>query len=198
MRWQQSNGEDHINVFLFEVTARKDGESNEQCLQAFTDTLANVLYESGLSAHFHQDASLRDFRWDRVEWVGNKLEIVETYGVYLPSAPLAGAATADTLPHQIAAVGLLRTHSIRTLGRKFVGMLTEASQSGGSWVTALVLDLVEFLGHLYIDGLSAGPGESAAIGTLHSKRGLDWVRIIAVGVSAFAGTIRRRRPRVGS
>jgi hypothetical protein len=197
MRWKDAFGSDHVNVWYFnviEVPIPHPG--NAALLQAFTDTLINQWYSSGLSLRLDNDANFADCKFDRVVVVNGQIRTAESFGLYVPTGALPGGNSSDPLPPGAAIVGLLRTSGVKTLGRKFIGMLCESDHSAAGFASTLVTPVLTYLAG-FLSVMTPTPAFRVQA-QAYSKRAAAWLNFISCAVSTYAGYQRRRRQRVGS
>lgn len=198
MRWKDRSGSDVVNVHFFKVSARGD-MTDAELLQGIVNNFTAILYDDGMTAYFDNQSSFADVKFDLVEFQFGKIVTVESLGTYGPTGSLPGGSSSEPLPPGAALVLLFRTVGVKCLGRKFIGLLTEASGAYGAFVAGLVTAALtygaEFLSAWTITGSAVN---AILTPVIHSKRSNAWLGLVSTLVSTYAGYQRRRRQRVGS
>lgn len=136
--------------------------------------------------------------WRYVNWLSENLLPVRS-GVYTTGFPVLGTLVSESLPYTVAAVVSLRTQyagrSYR--GRMYLPAVTEADSVAGrlsiAWVNAV---------QTYFEDLLANCGGSGSNADyewgVYSRKLAVFTPYLAAIVREVPGTVRRRRPGVGT
>jgi hypothetical protein len=170
------------NVFTYQSSG---GELNEGGKTAITARLMDLF--GTLGAHLTTVWAMESVHFE---------ELVE--GVWQPrgeqAAVMAGGSEDDILPFMNCALVLAVTGFAKTIGKKFIGGWTEATNVDGAVIDAVVTHLVSVLGY-YIGSVTGSQGQMYYPGTV-SKTGV-FHQFIGGRVNDLFATQRRRHPSVG-
>lgn len=138
-----------------------------------------------------------DFTVERMEWDGEKWEVVENVGT--GDTALTGGSTDDALPHGCAAVITARTERPQSRGRKFLTGIVEDWASDSTWVATVLTDLADFaLEYLSSRGVVGASALEPIIASTGATTGGQIFDLLLAAVPAIVGYQRRRKPGVGS
>lgn len=186
---------DQVNVF-HGVTSLDAAMSDADFLTAVS-TGISLLY-STLNSYFANEVTPADIRVDQVSWSGSPPEevILRNVGTTTWTGTFAPSGSGDFLPPGVAAHIKWRTPAIKSIGRKFLYTITEASRNGGGWSTAFASALATF-GAAVVNGMDLGTDKDLLFGNW-AKRANAWADFISYVVDTRAAYQRRRKERVGS
>lgn len=131
---------------------------------------------------------------DKIEWDGEKWEVVENVGLATPDVTLAD--TGSLLPYQNAPMALGQTSRPKSNGKKFLMGFTEDSQAGGLLISAAVTALAAYATE-WINGYYIGVANELVAGIVRTAVN-EFLEFTLGEVSNGIFTQRRRRQGVGA
>jgi len=193
-RFQNSQGSDVVNVFYFRTTFASP--LDEGAVFTAVDDYLSATYEV-FDTHFGTGGLAVDLKVDVVEWQNGKWEVTQNVGLQGWFSSASFDANADSLPPGSAVLVKLFTGIGKHIGKKFLGMMTEAANSPGGVVASAVITAVANGFALLLDPLIIGVGFSLNTVIVDHVTGV--VRdVIEIAVSDNWAYQRRRRLGTGS
>lgn len=195
IRCSMADGSDHVNVWhLLALDA---------VTQSYAQTLADI--EGHFDAAYAQFESYQDdgmspvdMKVDIIAYIGGKWQLQENLGIVtFGQTHYTPESTGDPLPNRVAAVGLLRTSSGKTLGRKFCSGLTEPGSSGNKLIAAGATAFLDFLDDAIAD-INLTEATKVLRPVIKSVAQGSFVNILEAAVSTYLGTVKKRRPDIGT
>jgi hypothetical protein len=195
IRFEDVNGNDLVNVWHIRVTDRGTGTQDEFLLGVAAGLIAPW---GDYLDYVNLDITSRDFRADKVEWVGGKEVVTEPYGIQAIDGSFNGANADNMLPSGTAPLVKFRTGSVKTLARKYLWPSVE-NQHNSAGLSATVTAALASGAAAFMSDVANGAGDDGAFrAVVHSLRSNAWVNLTSVVVDAVLGYQRRRRTGVGS
>lgn len=191
-RMQDINGSDIINTYYYIASG----------VLALTDADFLTAVESELSTAYAlmedqmpSTVTPVDIKADKVSFVSGKVVQGDPVGTIPWTTWSGGQGAADGLPQGCAAVVDFTVTSAGVQGRKYMGPLTEATQSNGVLVGTCLADLAAFAAEV-LDGFTAGGGQLTSI--VMSTKYAAAIGLASAVVKAVVGYQRRRKSGVGA
>lgn len=203
-----------VNGDILRIACRTSGSSGEvinvyhvranfvapQSDSDVTDALVDYVTTSHavLNPWIHFGISPVDVKIDVVDWIGSpqKETVVRSLGIFSWGAAFNPTASGDDLPPGVCALVKFRTTGVRTLLRKFIGVLAEMDRSGGGWVGGFVTSLTNYAVSMLV-GAQVSVGNDLFYGSW-SKRAASFVNAAGYVVSLTEAYQRRRKFGVGA
>jgi len=192
-RFAMSSGQDHVNVFHYQTDPFGATEDDATVMSEIHDQLDSAY--SNITAHLSNTASPVDLKFDIVEFIGGVETIVRNLGLIPFDVTTPPGGTGEALPPGNAGLVKMLTGIGKVYGRKYVGMLLEGGQNGGTLGASLLTALDVFGGIVY-DSF-AGAAVTYLAGVM-SKKLAEFVPFIEYEVNPEIAYQRRRRPGTGS
>lgn len=176
----------HRRVGLGVITDATHITAIQAWAEAMYDELVSIVHSSVTEALSSVDI---------VEWVTDKWMVVENIGVFTPTfTPVGGT---EALPNQISAFVVFKTARPKSVGRKFLFPMTEASQGQGILVPGSVTNIVAYADDAVNNLVISAPLDYLVPGIPRTSEDTFLDFTLAV-VTNLVGTQRRRRPGVGA
>jgi hypothetical protein len=139
-----------------------------------------------------------EMRVDVIEWNSSeqKWEITNNVGVKDWAVAYTPEDLTDPLPFGVGVLAKFRTPVNKSVGKKFIGNLTELGMQANNAVAGLVTDLADYASW-FVDAYNVVSGSSMIPGLASTKLGqfLPFIEAIAEGAACYQ---RRRAPGRGA
>lgn len=165
----------------------------------FMDAVATIVSDhyGYLNNYLSEQIVPTDIKFDEVVYNPIKFrpDISRYIGTVAWDTGYAPVAAGDSLPEQDALLVKFRTSGIKTLGRKYIGILAESDRNGGGWVSGFVSAIGTFI--------TAWLGEQAVDTDkfiqwgVFAKRAAQFLFFLSAAFDTRARTQRRRVEGVG-
>lgn len=186
---------ENINVYHFRANLVAS-QTDEDVIDAIITHLG-IAY-AHLNPYLTSGQTPTDIKMDIVEWTGTPLkeEIVRGLGIHSWDAGVDPAGAGDDLPPGVCALIKWRTPGVKTLLRKFYGILIESDRQGGGWIAGMVTAMGQVGAQLLVPH-EISAGNTLSYGTW-SKRAAAFVEASGYVVSLVEAYQRRRKFGVGA
>jgi len=186
---------ENVNVYHFQanfIAPQTDEDVVDTILTGFGAAYAY------LNPYITAGQTPTDVKVDVVDWLGTpkKEEIVRGLGIHSWDEDVDPAGAGDDLPPGVCALVKFRTPGVKTLLRKFLGVLIESDRQGGGWISGMVTALGEY-GARMILPFPISAGNDLVYGSW-SFRAQAFVNATSYVVSLVEAYQRRRKFGVGA
>lgn len=193
---------------VYRVAARMAGAQGQDIINVWHVQIAN--YITGTDADVAQELVdtisaayllLKPAASDDQASVDMSVQNVTTgtvQGTFQWTSPFVGTLTGDNLPQQDSLFAFFRTGISRRLGRKFFGIITEASQATGTLIPAIATAMATFLAQFIGSFVGATTGNTYFFGVYNANKIPVFVNFTEAIFNTLIMTQRRRRFGIGS
>lgn len=187
-RMAGAQGQDIINVWHVVLANYVTGNDNDVA-QELVDTISAAYLALKPAASDDQasvDMSVQNVTTGAVQ------------GTFQWTSPFVGQLTGDNLPQQDSLFAFFRTGVSRRIGRKFLGIVTEASQATGTLIPSIATTMATFLAQFIGTFVGSTTGNTYLFGVWNPNKLPVFLAFTEAIFNTLIMTQRRRRFGIGS
>lgn len=195
-RFKNSISGDIMNVYHW-VAAGAISDSNEDIMDAVEAAIDDMY--GALSLHLMQEQDPYDIRFDIVDWIAGREQVVGVFGTRTWILTNPPTNSQDGLPQMNAAIVNARSQTPQSFGRKYLGALSEGNIANGSLTGTVLTAIANYITYWLTDiTLTGGDLQAAILSYKENGAGQHWWVLLSAVANAVIGTQRRRRISRGS